>query len=225
MQVRSFYKKGPFIIGIIFFLLSYHVIPLIERYTIFSVFNLSLFHGAMGWVVYSVTDIILLYFLIRKYSQIDSVFQTPKIKPILITCIGYILYLLIVKYMSQLILITSNQATLNNASANESLVAIYIQLFQTILIGPLLEEFIFRGLLIKKEGSKSIIFLTILISSLLFSSAHMAYGYETFPFIYYSLIGIVYSLVYYLTGKLQYSIFLHITINALGNWEALTIYF
>ncbi|WP_376782240.1 CPBP family glutamic-type intramembrane protease [Leuconostoc lactis] len=45
------------------------------------------------------------------------------------------------------------------------------------------------------------------------------------PFIYYTGIGLILSLVYCTTKRLQYPIMIHITINVLANWEALTIYF
>lgn len=225
MRVRLFSKKNTFIVGIIFFLLVYYIKPLVNKYVIFPVFHLSLFHGPMGWIIYSGTNLVFLYFLIQKYSQRYSIFEIPKFKALLITSIGLFLQLLLIKSMSQLLLVTSNQSAINSTLTNESLVSIYIQLFELTLIGPLLEELIFRGLLIEKDGSKTILFLSLLFSSLLFGIGHMAHGYSTFPFIYYTLTGINFSLVYWLTGKLQYSIFLHITLNVLANWEALTIYF
>ncbi|WP_195329417.1 CPBP family intramembrane glutamic endopeptidase [Leuconostoc lactis] len=225
MQIRSFYKNHIFVVGIIFYILIYHVVPLIERIIIFPTFHLSLFHGTMGWAVYSGIDIIFLYFLIQQYSQRDSIFEIPKIKALAITGIGYILYSLFIKYMLPLVLITSNQAVLNTAATNESTIAIYIQLFHVTLIGPFLEELLFRGLLIERKGSKLICGLTLLIASLLFGSIHMAYGYATLPFIYYTGIGLILSLVYCATKRLQYPIMIHITINVLASWEALTIYF
>lgn len=85
MQIRSFYKNHIFVVGIIFYLLIYHVVPLIERFIIFPTFHLSLFHGTMGCVVYSGIDIISLYFLIQQYSQRDSIFEIPKIKALATT--------------------------------------------------------------------------------------------------------------------------------------------
>ncbi|MDC2805123.1 CPBP family intramembrane glutamic endopeptidase [Leuconostoc suionicum] len=225
MTINTFYKKNIFIVGIIFFLLIYHVVPLFERYVVFPVFHLSLFNGALGWIVYSGINFLFVIYLIRLYSSIDSIFEIPKLNGLLITGIGFILYYLVTKYLSQLIIVNNNQAAWNAASTNSSVIAVYIQLFHAVLLGPLLEELVFRGLFIKTSDSKLMFYLKMLLSSVLFSSIHMAYGFEMFPFIYYIIMGIIFSLVYWLGKKLQYSIFLHIIINVIASWEALTIYF
>lgn len=84
-------------------------------------------------------------------------------------------------------------------------------LLYAVLAGPVLEEVLFRGLLYKKLarfGGRAYIFY----SALLFALFHFNFAQLFYAF----LLGLVFAAVMYYTGKLIYSIILHILVNFVG---------
>ena len=87
-----------------------------------------------------------------------------------------------------------------------------------VVVGPLMEEIIFRKLLIDRMniyGER----LAIVTSALLFGLFHGNLS----QFFYAFLLGIVWAYVYTRTGKLGYSYVLHMCVNFLGSIVAPTI--
>ncbi len=81
-----------------------------------------------------------------------------------------------------------------------------------VLIVPALEELIFRKLLIdrmRKYGDK----VAIMVSALLFGLAHG----NLYQFFYAFGLGLIFGYVYAQSGKLRYSVILHMIINFLGS--------
>lgn len=78
------------------------------------------------------------------------------------------------------------------------------------VIAPVMEEIIFRGLLYKKLivfGGKAY----IIFSALMFGMMHP----NIYQFIYATILGVIFATVRYFTGKLHYTIILHLVINGL----------
>ena len=95
----------------------------------------------------------------------------------------------------------------------------FFQLAVTVILAPIIEETIFRKFLITRirpYGEK----LAIVTSALCFGLFHA----NLQQFIYATLIGLVFGYVYTRTGKLRYSIALHMAVNALGNIATLLIF-
>jgi membrane protease YdiL (CAAX protease family) len=79
------------------------------------------------------------------------------------------------------------------------------------ILAPILEEIFYRKLVIDRLTVFGDL-PAILISGLLFGLIHGNFG----QFFYASLMGFVFGLIYLRTGKLRYSISLHMAINLLG---------
>jgi membrane protease YdiL (CAAX protease family) len=89
----------------------------------------------------------------------------------------------------------------------------------TALLGPFVEEYIFRHLLIGKLSRKLNVWVCVAISVVLFTSLHFigAGSFDLTSAIPYTTLGIMMSLAYVLTGKsLAYSYVLHVFNNAVA---------
>lgn len=100
------------------------------------------------------------------------------------------------------------QNALNEFLFSDSLLKIPV----VVIVAPLLEEYIFRKLLIDRlhpYGEKA----AILFSGLSFGLFHM----NLFQFFYAFALGLLFAYVYTRTGKLRYSVLMHMVINFLGS--------
>lgn len=107
-----------------------------------------------------------------------------------------------------------------NASSIENLqqVAAFPSIFETVILAPIFEELVFRGLFFKiffhDLTKKSNVILGVLISSLLFGLMHNpVLNLTVIP---YFIAGLLLSLVYLSTQKLQYSIAIHMLNNLIA---------
>ena len=90
----------------------------------------------------------------------------------------------------------------------------YFMLLSLVILAPIVEEFVFRGVFLTRFMAKTSMWGGILISSLLFGVLHL-------DFVGAFLFGIIASLLYLRTGNLLLPILLHMLNNALA---ALSIY-
>ena len=91
---------------------------------------------------------------------------------------------------------------------SESMIPYTITIIAMVVVGPVVEEYLFRGLLLSSWGIKWGATRAILLSSFLFGILHMD---PIGAFIF----GVVLSLIYYHTGSLLLVILIHILNNAL----------
>ena len=91
----------------------------------------------------------------------------------------------------------------------ESPVYLTITIISIALIGPIAEEFIFRGMLLNRMMKKTSMWGGILISSILFGILHA-------DIIGASIFGIITSLLYLKTGNLLIPILLHVFNNSIA---------
>lgn len=87
-----------------------------------------------------------------------------------------------------------------------------LKLLVVVLLGPFLEEYVFRKQLIDRcvqYGEKT----AILFSALAFGMFHM----NLFQFFYAFALGLMFAYVYVRTRRVRYSYFLHVIINFLGS--------
>lgn len=79
-----------------------------------------------------------------------------------------------------------------------------------VLIGPVLEELAFRKVLLDRLSCYSKKY-TIILSGVMFGLFHT----NLFQFFYACFIGIVFAYIYTITGKIRYTIILHMSVNFL----------
>ncbi|MGM0898218.1 MAG: CPBP family intramembrane glutamic endopeptidase [Bacillota bacterium] len=90
----------------------------------------------------------------------------------------------------------------------------YFMLLTLVILAPIVEEFVFRGVFLTRIAAKTSMWGGILISSLMFGVLHL-------DFVGSFLFGIIASLLYLRTGNLLLPILFHMLNNALA---ALSIY-
>jgi hypothetical protein len=84
-----------------------------------------------------------------------------------------------------------------------------IMMFVPSIIGPILEEIIFRKIIFGFLYKKTNFFLAALISSIIFSAAHMEFEH----LLLYSAIGFTFSYLYVKTDRIIIPILAHILMN------------
>lgn len=82
-----------------------------------------------------------------------------------------------------------------------------------VLIAPLVEEYVFRKVLVDRlrgygEG------MAILLSGVMFGLFHGNLN----QFVYAFVLGMLFAFIYVKTGKIQYTIFIHMCINSIGGF-------
>lgn len=103
---------------------------------------------------------------------------------------------------------TGNQETIKNSS-----LPLWVLGSLVVLLAPLLEELIFRGLLLGKVFGKDSI-VGLLVSSFLFALLHVPTSWGAW-FIYGGM-GLVFGLVYRFSGRYSYAVALHFINNLFG---------
>lgn len=156
------------------------------------------------------------YMLARRKGLIDSgVKHWLSWKTFAVVSLGFIA-LFIVKLIGGIILTlegkttTNNQATIDQLFENSSLLIMFLFI---VVIAPLTEEIIFRGL-IPKLFSKRFEGFGFAVGALLFGLLHGPSDIGSF--VLYVGMGIVLAIVCYRFKHLEYSIWIHGLNNALG---------
>lgn len=113
---------------------------------------------------------------------------------------------------------TANQSEINNLVSGTMRPSLIVLLIFIALLGPIAEELIFRGLLMNYffANSKNR-WLGIILSAVVFGSIHL-FGESSIVnaligMLIYGGMGLVLALVYRKTGKIQYSMMVHILWN------------
>lgn len=89
----------------------------------------------------------------------------------------------------------------------------------TVICAPIIEEFIFRKLIIDRTSVKYGELSGILVSAFFFALFHGNLN----QFVYAFALGLVFGFVYAKTGMLRYSVFLHMGINFMGSIPGLLL--
>ncbi len=95
--------------------------------------------------------------------------------------------------------------TMNQQVASTGVIANF---FLLVLLAPILEEIIFRKILIDRTVTDKPV-IAVFVSALLFGLIHC----NIYQFFYATFIGFVLGIVYVKSGKLSYTIFLHSSFN------------
>ena len=87
-------------------------------------------------------------------------------------------------------------------------------LYNPWLLGPILEELLYRGVLMTSFFEKSKYFLDCLLSAILFSFAHLlSYGFRLDLFEKYVVVGLILALLFRKTRSIYPSILVHMAWN------------
>lgn len=167
-------------------------------YATYNIDNLTNFINNYGGIILILTNIIYIIYIIKKnrikvnkYNLIDNY---PKIY----------LFISIPLFLNSLILLINNQKipTIN----------IYIALFGSVIIGPILEELVFRYLIynnLNKFNKKN---TSIILSSLIFALVHNGFINIVYAFI----IGTILTIIYSKNKNIKEVIILHMVANLMS---------
>lgn len=164
-------------------------------YATYNIDNLTNFINNYGGIILILTNITYIIYIIKKYrikvNKYNLIDNYPKIY----------LFISIPLFLNSLILLINNQKipTIN----------IYIALFGSVIIGPILEELVFRYLIynnLNKFNKKN---TSIILSSLIFALVHNGFINIVYAFI----IGTILTIIYSKNKNIKEVIILHMVAN------------
>lgn len=167
-------------------------------YATYNIDNLTNFINNYGGIILILTNIIYIIYIIKKYrikvNKYNLIDNYPKIY----------LFISIPLFLNSLILLINNQKipTIN----------IYIALFGSVIIGPILEELVFRYLIynnLNKFNKKN---TSIILSSLIFALVHNGFINIVYAFI----IGTILTIIYSKNKNIKEVIILHMVANLMS---------
>lgn len=114
---------------------------------------------------------------------------------------------------------TSNQMALNELVEMTGRQELLYLLLITCLLGPITEELVYRGVLMKTFLKDSPWYGDVLLSACIFGYVHVSSGLTPLAFFTYASGGAILAFLYRKTHSLYYPILLHIMINITASWE------
>lgn len=107
--------------------------------------------------------------------------------------------------------------------AYSTLLGMQIMLVVMIFLGPIVEEVVFRGLLMRHVFWQHKYYLDVIVSAGVFSFLHVISGFNWMQWLMYSAGAFVYALLYRWSKQLIYPIFAHILWNTYVTWDYLIL--
>ena len=164
--------------------------------------------------------VVLVIYLRRRRPEI---FQITSLKPL-----DYLLILLafgmIYAYFNKLLFVggdINNDLLFFRHSPQAFLVAL-----QPFIVGPILEELVYRGVLMTSFFEKSKFYLDCLLSAVMFSVAHLSsYGLSLEVFKNYAFLGLILAILFRKTRSIYPSILVHMAWNIYLSWHLITFVF
>lgn len=214
-------KLAPKLLAIFF--IYYHLFGLkFVMFTILERLDLPLtdYHYPVLNIFTIIFTIVLVIYLRRRRPEI---FQITSLKPL-----DYLLILLafgvIYTYFNKLLFVggdIKNDLLFFRHSPQAFLVAL-----QPFIIGPILEELVYRGVLMTSFFEKSKFYLDCLLSAVIFSVAHLSsYGLSSEVFKNYAFLGLILAILFRKTRSIYPSILVHMAWNIYLSWHLITFIF
>ncbi|QXG59083.1 CPBP family intramembrane metalloprotease [Lacticaseibacillus casei] len=174
---------------------------------------------AAAFILSSAVVIYITYRIVFKYTR-RRMIQKVELRDIWYILGGYVITVIADEGLLALNdLIYHQSETPNSQMIRESFMdanwtVTVLLIVEIILIAPITEELIFRGVVFNLFFSPNRIVLRTLLSAGLFAAVHATD--TVFGFLVYAFSGIVFATVYSKTGKLQNTIVLHVLNNIVG---------
>lgn len=158
----------------------------------------------------------LVLWAFKKFFIREKIFKRVRAKDLLTILAAYIslwfvkyIYAILSKILYKETLETANDAALNRL-INMGGASTFIMLLMIVLLAPLCEELLFRGMFFEKFFRNSF-WLPIIVSGLLFSCLHISTTFLSFAL--YAMLGFIFGFLYKKTGNLSLCLILHILNN------------
>ena len=102
----------------------------------------------------------------------------------------------------------------------------FLVALQPFIIGPILEELVYRGALMTSFFEKSKFYLDCLLSAVIFSVAHLSsYGFSLEVFKNYAFLGLILAILFRKTRSIYPSILVHMAWNIYLSWHLIAFVF
>lgn len=111
--------------------------------------------------------------------------------------------------------VASNQQTLQNTFSQGPYGIIFVGVL-AVVVAPIVEELIFRGVVMNYFFKNSGWWWNIALSAVLFGYFHVYSAFNFFDFLQYALMGAVLAYIYKKTRQLQYAMLTHALNNAIS---------
>lgn len=169
------------------------------------VYELSEYLNDFGTIIVIITLILLLPFILKTYKKLKST-NIKKIEgkdylKIIVFSIFLSIGLNMVLYLINNIIPITNRY--------DEIKVLFYTIIPTGIIGPILEEYIFRGIIFNKLKAFKTTKAAIIITTIIFSIMH----FELSQIMYTLIVGFYLTYIYFKTNNINFPIIAHITIN------------
>ncbi|WP_207640712.1 CPBP family intramembrane glutamic endopeptidase [Weissella ceti] len=132
--------------------------------------------------------------------------------------LGYALFSILNILFSKLVVSGSSSANQQAVESvfNTGTFGIVFMAVSAVIVAPILEELIFRGLIFNYLTPTIRWWGSCLLSGAVFAYIHVMVDFSFITFTPYFIIGTVLGFIYYKTGKIQYAIGAHMLSNAIS---------
>lgn len=174
-------------------------------------------------VLNSLTILFVVVLVIYLKRIRPEMFQITSLKPLdyLLTLLAFGL---IYAYYGKLLFVEANpdfDLVFFRHSPQAFLVAL-----QPFIVGPILEELVYRGVLMTSFFEKSKFYLDCLLSAVMFSVAHLSsYGLSLEVFKNYAFLGLILAILFRKTRSIYPSILVHMAWNIYLSWHLIAFVF
>ncbi|MCW0952721.1 CPBP family intramembrane metalloprotease [Weissella ceti] len=120
------------------------------------------------------------------------------------------------------IAIANNQLTLQN-TFSQGIYGIVFVGFLAVVVAPIVEELIFRGIVLNYFFTNKGWWWNIVLSAAMFGYFHVYSAFNPFDFLQYALMGGVLAYVYKKTQQIQYAMLTHALNNAISFFAMLSM--
>lgn len=146
------------------------------------------------------------------YPILRKIYKKEKIEP---KSINYsILPILILEILTIALLVHFFNTQVNHffflSNRYENQKIVWNLFFTNVLLGPILEEYLFRGIVFERLKKRLPVYKALFITSICFSIMHG----DRLQMIYAFVVGTLFNYVYIKTQNIKFSIFLHCFLNA-----------
>lgn len=164
-------------------------------------------------IILTLLLVVALTVLVAKRVHLLSPMSEFKLSRTITIALGGFLALTLVKMLGGILLVLQEgvRANTQNQAAIEQLPPLLLVVL-TVIVAPIVEEIVMRGLLMGKVFNNS--YLGLVISSLLFGLLHLPTNLGSW--VIYGGMGFVLGFIYKKTKTLEYTIMVHFLNNALG---------
>ncbi|MGN1397854.1 MAG: lysostaphin resistance A-like protein [Streptococcus gallolyticus] len=205
------------------FFIYYHLFGLkFVMFTILERLDLPLtdYHYPVLNIFTIIFTIVLVIYLRRRRTEIFQITSLKHLDYLLILLAFGVIY----TYFNKLLFVggdIKNDLLFFRHSPQAFLVAL-----QPFIVGPILEELVYRGVLMTSFFEKSKFYLDCLLSAVMFSVAHLfSYGVSLEVFKNYAFLGLILAILFRKTRSIYPSILVHMAWNIYLSWHLIAFIF